>query len=74
MKHRATILVLILLPILVGCGCAIAEPADERSGSGILGAVMIGDLATTGYARRIDHLSFNPIQESYSRAHVYGWG
>ena len=70
MKYRATILVLILLPILVGCGFALAKwpmnaSCDSRPGGDY-------DLARLhGYARRIDQKVIQPDAKKATPARMY---
>ena len=70
MKYRATILVLILLPILVGGGFALAKWPMNAPVIAILGAVMIW-LGYTGYARRIDQNVIQPDAKKATPARMY---
>jgi carbon starvation protein len=70
MKYRATILVLILLPILVGGGFALAKWPMNAPVIAILGAVMIW-LGYTGYARRIDQKVIQPDAKKATPARMY---
>ena len=70
MKQRATILVLILLPILVGCGFALTKRPMNAPVIAILGAVMIW-LGYTGYARRIDQNVIQPDSKKATPARMY---
>jgi len=70
MKHRATFLVLILLPILVGGGYALAGKPITAPVIAILGAVMIW-LGYTGYARRIDANVLRPDAKKATPARMY---
>ena len=70
MKYRATILVLIFLPILVGCGFALAKWPMNAPVIAILGAVMIW-LGYTGYARRIDQTVLRPDPKKATPARMY---
>ena len=70
MKYRATILVLILLPILVGGGFALAKWPMNAPVIAILGAVMIW-LGYTGYARRIDQNVIQPDAKNATPARMY---
>ena len=66
MKYRATILVLILLPILVGGGFALTKRPMNAPVIAILAAVMIW-LGYTGYARRIDQNVIQPDAKKATR-------
>ncbi len=70
MKYRATILVLILLPIVVGCGFALAQRPMNAPVIAVLGAVMIW-LGYTGYARRIDQTVIQPDAKKATPARMY---
>ncbi len=70
MKYRATILVLILLPILVGCGFALAKWPMNAPVIAVLGAIMIW-LGYTGYARRIDQKVIQPDAKKATPARMY---
>jgi carbon starvation protein len=70
MKHRATILVLIFLPILVGFGFALTKRPMNAPVIAILGAVMIW-LGYTGYARRIDQTVIQPDPKKATPARMY---
>ena len=70
MKQRATILVLILLPILVGGGFALTKRPMNAPVIAILGAVMIW-LGYTGYARRIDQNVIQPDPKKATPARMY---
>ena len=70
MKQRAAILVLILLPILVGCGFALAKRPMNAPVIAILGAVMIW-LGYTTYARRIDETVIRPDAKKATPARMY---
>ena len=70
MKQRATILVLILLPILVGGGFALTKRPMNAPVIAILGAVMIW-LGYTGYARRIDQNVIQPDSKKATPARMY---
>ena len=70
MKYRATILVLILLPILVGCGFALTKRPMNAPVIAVLGAVMIW-LGYTGYARRIDQTVIQPDAKKATPARMY---
>jgi Carbon starvation protein CstA len=70
MKYRATILVLILLPILVGGGFALTKRPMNAPVIAILGAVMIW-LGYTGYARRIDQNVIQPDAKKATPARMY---
>ncbi len=70
MKYRATILVLIFLPILVGFGFALTKRPMTAPVIAILGAVMIW-LGYTGYARRIDQNVIQPDPKKATPARMY---
>jgi carbon starvation protein len=70
MKTRAMILVLILLPIVVGCGYAIAKRPMTAPVIAILGAVMIW-LGYTRYAREIDQTVIQPDAKKATPARMY---
>ena len=70
MKYRATILVLILLPILVGGGYALTKRPMTAPVIAVLGAVMIW-LGYTGYARRIDQNVIQPDAKKATPARMY---
>jgi len=70
MKHRAMILVLILLPILVGGGYALAKRPMNAPVIAVLGAVMIW-LGYTQYARRIDRDVLQPDDKRATPARMY---
>ena len=70
MKQRATILVLVLLPILVGGGYALAKRPINAPVIAVLGAVMIW-LGYTGYARRIDQNVIQPDAKKATPARMY---
>jgi carbon starvation protein len=70
MKYRATILVLIFLPILVGFGFALTKRPMNAPVIAILGAVMIW-LGYTGYARRIDQNVIQPDPKKATPARMY---
>jgi carbon starvation protein len=70
MKYRATILVLIFLPILVGFGFALTKRPMNAPVIAILGAVMIW-LGYTGYARRIDQHVIQPDPKKATPARMY---
>jgi carbon starvation protein len=70
MKYRATILVLIFLPILVGFGFALTKRPINAPVIAILGAVMIW-LGYTGYARRIDQNVIQPDPKKATPARMY---
>src|SRR6202158_1804569 len=70
MKHRAMILVLILLPILVGGGYALAKRPMNAPVIAVLWAVMIW-LGYTQYARRIDRDVLQPDDKRATPARMY---
>ncbi|MGA2903616.1 MAG: carbon starvation CstA family protein, partial [Candidatus Korobacteraceae bacterium] len=70
MKYRATILVLIFLPVVVGCGFALAKRPMNAPVIAVLGAVMIW-LGYTGYARRIDQNVIQPDAKKATPARMY---
>jgi carbon starvation protein len=70
MKSRVSILLLILLPILVGGGYALAKKPMTAPVIAVLGAVMIW-LAYTRYARRIDQEVIQPDNKKATPARMY---
>ena len=70
MKSRASVLLLILLPILVGGGYALAKKPMTAPVIAVLGAVMIW-LAYTRYARRIDQEIIQPDAKKATPARMY---
>jgi carbon starvation protein len=70
MNIRVTILVLLLIPIVVGGGFALAHWPMNASVVAVLGAVMIW-LAYTQYARRIDRDIIQPDAKKATPARLY---
>jgi len=70
MKYRASILVLILLPILVAGGYALTGRPMTAPVIAVLGAIMIW-LGYTGYARNIDQSVIQPDEKRATPARMY---
>ena len=70
MKNRASILVLIFLPILVGGGYALTGRPMTAPVIAVLGAVMIW-LGYTAYARSIDATVIRPDPKKATPARMY---
>ena len=70
MKNRVAILVLILLPILVGCGFALAKWSMNAPVIAVLGTIMIW-LGYTTYARHVDQTVIRPDPKKATPARMY---
>ena len=70
MKSRAMMLFLVVLPIVVGCGYALAGKPITAPVIAVLGAVMIW-LGYTRYARQIDSTVIQPDPKKATPARMY---